>query len=333
MRRAGIRSTSVLFLVISLAVGLSAQAATRAETASPCSPGLADAVPARPSSALTGSAFARAVDGLDESAREKVIGAELLVGNIPGFLRTLKPVRLQGAMPSGRIVTITLCVMPDYLAIGSDADFLRIPMRLATALLVAQRFGFVLPTARIVDAIYDQADARLAPQPLPPTDAMRSTAYYRTHNGMVGSQLRGRAIPIGALIAGDKKDLVLTNELRTTPGHVAIYGWHVSSGHPIQPLSLWHGAHYADYSHGVRLVSQIVLVNGMIRSLYDVLADPRLAPIVSDEGPIPLTRQLVAQLAVQAKVAIALVEAPGAKREPGQEALLPSGRAVGVDQR
>ena len=34
----------------------------------------------------------------------------------------------------------------------------------------------------------------------------------------------------------------------------------------------------------------------MQRSLYDVMGDPKLAPIVSGEGPIPLTRELVAQL-------------------------------------
>jgi hypothetical protein len=296
--------------MLSLVAGLPAQAASRPEPRSTCPSDLVAAVPQRTPAALTGSAFAARVEGLDESAREKVIAAELLAGNIPDFLRTLKPVRLQGALPSGRIITITLCVMPDYLAIGSDADFLRIPMRLATALVVAQRFGFVLPTPPIVDAIYDEADARLAPQPLPPTEAMRSTPYYTNHNLMVASQMQALDVRVGALIAGDKKDLVLTNQLRTMPDRVAIYGWHTASGHPIQSLSLWHGAHYADYSHGARLVSQIVLVNDMVRSLYDVMSDPKLAPIVSREGPIALPRQLVAALAAPSQPGVALAAAP-----------------------
>jgi len=287
------RAVGLLSLIL-LAAALPARAASLPPS-NPCPQSLVKAVPARPPAAESGTDFIRRVAELDESARERVIAADLLSGDVPAFLRALKPVRLQGELPSGRIVTITLCVMPDYLAIGSDRDFLRIPMRLSTALLVAARFGFVLPTARIVDAIYDQAEVRLPPQPLPPTDAMRSTAYYLTHDALVSAQLVIQAAAPGALVAGDKKDLVLTNELRAMPDRIAIYGWHVASGHPIQPLSLWHGKHYADYSHGVRLVSQIVLVNDMQRSLYDVMGDPKLAPIVSGEGPIPLTRELVAQ--------------------------------------
>jgi hypothetical protein len=290
MRRAG-----ALLSLMLLAAVLPARAASL--PSNPCPQSQLETLPVRPPAAETGTDFIRRVADLDESARERVIAADLLSGDVPDFLRRLKPVRLRGELPGGRIVTITVCVMPDYLAIGSDRDFLRVPMRLSTALLVAARFGFVLPTARIVDAIYDQAEVRLPPQPLPPTDAMRSTAYYLTHDALVGAQLAVEGAAPGALVAGDKKDLVLTNELRATPEKIAIYGWHVSSGHPIQPLSLWHGKRYADYSHGVRLVSQIVLVNGMQRSLYDVMGDPKLAPIVSGEGPIPLTRELVAQFA------------------------------------
>ena len=48
-----------------------------------------------------------------------------------------------------------------------------------------------------------------------------------------------------------------------------------------------HGARYADYSHGIRLVSDIVYVNGVRRSMAEVLADPQLAGLLSDEGPLP----------------------------------------------
>src|SRR5262249_44777139 len=119
---------------------------------------------------------------------------------------------------------------------------------------------------------------------------------------------------------GDKKDLVLTNQLRAKPEQIAIYGWHVSSGHPIQPLSLWHGKHYADYSHGVRLVSQVVLVNGMQASLYDVMSDPKLAQIVSGEGPIPFSRDLVAQLSGAGPTSTAAASPP--------EEVLPAQRAL-----
>ena len=56
---------------------------------------------------------------------------------------------------------ITICVAPDYLAIGSDSDFIRIPMGLETALSVTEHYGFTLPTRKMVDAIYDQAEVKL----------------------------------------------------------------------------------------------------------------------------------------------------------------------------
>jgi hypothetical protein len=56
-----------------------------------------------------------------------------MAGNLPGFLRHLKPVMLHGQLPGGEAVEITICVTPDYLALGSDTDFLRIPMGLRTA--------------------------------------------------------------------------------------------------------------------------------------------------------------------------------------------------------
>jgi hypothetical protein len=88
------------------------------------------------------------------------------------------------------------------------------------------------------------------------------------------------------LIAGDKKDIVLTNRLRSHPDRVAIYGWHASNGRPIQPLSTVHGWRYADYSHGVRLVSTDIFVNGQPRSIFSALQDGRLARALSDEGVI-----------------------------------------------
>ena len=54
-----------------------------------------------------------------------------------------------------------------------------------------------------------------------------------------------------------------------------------------------HGARYADYSHGVRLVSVVAYVDGRPRSLIDALQDPRLAPALSDEGPIARAAELM----------------------------------------
>jgi hypothetical protein len=134
----------------------------------------------------------------------------------------------------------------------------------------------------MVDAIYEQSAHHLTPAPLPAGPLMRSNQYLARHQQRIDEQRSG--LPLGELISGHKKDLVLSNRLRQLPGRVAIYGWHRGPGDPIQPLSTVHGARYVDYSHGVRLVSTTVLVEHRPRSIYDALQEPQIAPVLSAEG-------------------------------------------------
>jgi hypothetical protein len=243
-------------------------------------------IPTRPLQALTGSQFGGSIAKLDSSHREQAVLDEIVAGDLPEFLRKLVPVELKSVLPGGKTLTATIFVMPDYLAIGSDGDFLRIPMNLHTATAIAARFGFVLPTRKMVDAIYNQSAYHFAPEPLAPGPQMSSTQYYRTHNDLIEKQSKARGIPVGELVSGHKKDVVLTNRLAKMEGRIAIYGWHRGTGAPIQPLSTVHGACYEDYSHGIRLVSQMALVDGVLRPIGDILRDPVQARVLSDEGSI-----------------------------------------------
>ena len=243
-------------------------------------------IPPRGQLALSGSEFTELIVGLEGRDRERAILHQLLAGNFPNFLRTFVPIVLSSPVPGKPNAEATIFVMPEYLAIGSDLDFLRIPMNLYTARAVADRFHCVFPTRRIVDAIYDQSAYHYTPQPLPAGPQMRSTGYYRRHNGMIDQQAEMRGIPLGPLVSGHKKDVVLTNRLARNPGQVAIYGWHRGKADPIQPLSTVHGAGYADYSHGIRLVSQTAMMEGKPRSIDDILRDPLFARTLSDEGPL-----------------------------------------------
>jgi hypothetical protein len=89
---------------------------------------------------------------------------------------------------------------------------------------------------------------------------------------MVQGQLQQSRWKPGMLVAGHKKDVVQSLRLVKKPKAVAIYGWHKSSNDPIQPLSTVHGAEYADYSHGVRYVSNVVEVNQKTVDLRSVLS-------------------------------------------------------------
>jgi hypothetical protein len=277
-----IRFLRVAALLIALAAGIPASGAAE----NPCDESLTTSIPARAADAPGGHEFARSLRGLNDDQREAAIQRELRAGNIPAFLRRLVPVRLEALDGGVASPVVIICTAPDYLAIGSDADFLLMPMRLATALSVASGFGFTLPTPRMVDAIYSQAAVHLSPQPLPAGSAMRSTDYSVHHNDLIDQQRESLGAHLGALIAGDKKDLVLSNRLRTHPDRVAIYGWHSENGRPIQPLSTVHGWRYADYSHGVRWVSTQLFVDGRRQSIFSSLKDEGLARILSNEGEL-----------------------------------------------
>ncbi len=255
--------------------------------------GLVKKIPPRQARAMTGSQFATYVSAMDRSDREEAIETELTEGNFPEFLKGLKPVRLTHTFKDGKTRTATVFAMPDYLSVGSDRDYLLAPMALYTAVETAIRLGFTLPTKKIVDAIYDQSEVRCAPQPMPAGPQMRSTAYYVKHNQTIKAQLTALACTPGALVSGHKKDVVLSNRLIRNHGKIAIYGWHRPSGVPIQPLSTVHGANYADYSHGIRLVSDTILIDDEPRSMNEILEDAKLAPVVSDEGPMPGVRQFM----------------------------------------
>ena len=221
--------------------------------------------------------------------RELTIYNEISRGNIPDFLRSMKHVKVEWVSPSGINHTFIFKVLPDYMAIGPDSDFVRIPMTSDTAQRIADFTDTILPSVKMVDAIYMNARVKLEPQPLPESYQMGSNEFYLDHNRMIERQRLGGGAKLGSLIAGDKKDLVITNRLNNNPGHLAIYGWHrMEDGKPvpIQPLSVAHLKDYVDYSHGVRLVSKKVLVDGKVRPIANILGDPELSGALSDEGPI-----------------------------------------------
>lgn len=244
------------------------------------------AIPSRPVNAPGGTAFMKSIADLPAAEREAAILKEIGGGNVPEFLRRFKPVQVTATDSEGREHTAVYEVMPDYLAAGSDADWVRVPMTPMTAQQIADRFGCALPTRKMVDDIYRQAEVRLEPRPL--TEEREAVATFVRHHEIIEQQRAGKEL--GLLVAGIKKDVVVTNRLQEKPHRVAIYGWHQLDGRPIQPLTIVHRDTYVDYSHGIRLVRQRLTVDGRLMSLTDLLKDPRLSVLVSDEGRIEKAR-------------------------------------------
>ncbi len=252
-------------------------AAASAQSAAPFA-----ALPPRPANAPGGREFAQQVANLPLAEREAAVEREILSGNIPDFLRTFADVTATSTGIEGIPHSMTLHVAPDYLAVGSDSDFIRMPMTPQTAQRIAGRLGCSLPTCKIVDLIHAQAALRLEPQPL--GEPRQAVETFLKHQELIEQQRAGRAT--GLLIDGIKKDIVITNHLKEKPDRVAIYGWYYPEGKAIQPLSLVHKNTYMDYSHGVRLVRCDLIADGKRLNIKDVLEDPHLSELISDEGTI-----------------------------------------------
>jgi hypothetical protein len=276
-------------------------------------------LPERPTDAIGGAEFARKIEALPPEAREDQISKQIMAGNVPSFIRRLVPVPVtedqaalapSAAGASGGTTTTASAVLrpptggsrppvapasklngvifvtPTYLAVGTDDDYLLVPMTPYTAQRIADKLHCILPTPKMVDAIYSAAEVKLPPSPIPPSPAMTTVPVFLAHSQTVILQRRAEPKPLSSLTAGIKKDIVICRELADNPGHVAIYGWQTPDKKPIQPLYLGHNAAWTDYSHGVRLVSDTMMVNGEYHSVTDVLREPTLCGLLSNEGPI-----------------------------------------------
>ena len=145
----------------------------------------------------------------------------------------------------------------------------------------------------MVDEIYTNAKIKLEPQPIAPSKEMITVPVFIAHNQMVLNQLEAfkEKHLQSELTAGNKKDIIISNKIYGQPTQrVVIYGWHKLDGKAIQPVYNKHTNTWADYSHGVRLISNIGYLNGKRIKLTDLLKDPVLHELLSDEGLIPTAK-------------------------------------------
>lgn len=180
--------------------------------------------------------------------------------------------------------------MPDYLAIGSDDDWIRVPMTVRSAKSIARKVGAVLPTKKLVDEIHAVAKLRISSPYMAPGRDMTSVEYFVAHHAAIEERRRAAHAHLGELVSGPKKDLVISKRALSEPRRTAIYGWFTDDGGPIQALSLVHDDRYVDYAHGIRLVRGDMEIDGRSVPVLDVLADRDLAPLISDEGSFDLRR-------------------------------------------
>ncbi len=287
------RTLSILFLLIPF--GLSAQILN---------------LPARPAGALTGDQFASLVTSMSLTDRENEIYAQVMSGNVPAFQRNLIAVTNSQTI-SSTLYTYTYYVLPDYLAIGCDSNYFLCPMTPLLAQRIADATGCTLPTRKMVNQIWTAATLHLAPRTIPPSAQMTTIPVMLRHSDTVWQQRYPvlSTHPLGELVGGDKKDVVISNIIYgyPAPGRVVIYGWHYTSGTAIQPLYNGHEDTYADYSHGIRLVQMNMLVNGVSTTVSSVLQSASLNSLLSDEGTIAVPRYPVSLPSLTVPTSFAIV--------------------------
>ena len=238
------------------------------------------AVPEAPATRMGGNQFFKTAVAWKWKERDSLTVKEILSGNIPSFLQ--KFVRINISMvdsSTGKTIKAYYFVAPDYLSIGTNDDWARVPMTPMAAQKIADAFGCFLPTRKMVDDIYLQAVVKLEPVPM---YAFRDSSITMwQHHLIVEGQRKLRK----GLIAGIKKDVVLSGGVSRypKPGHEAIYGWHKLDGKAIQPLYIGHINWWVDYSLVIRLVYKKVWVDGKEMDYTEVLANPVYKRLLCDE--------------------------------------------------
>ena len=236
-------------------------------------------IPERETAAIGGNAFYKMVAAMKWEDREKLMVKEILSGNMPEFIKKLVPIHVRAKDSSGEIIHATYFVTPDYLSIGSNGDFARVPMTPMAAQRIADSLHCFLPTRKMVNDIYKQS--RIRPEPMPMFAFRDSAVTFYQHHLMIEGQRKNRH----GLIAGIKKDVVISSKINSDPkpNRVAIYGWHRPDGNAIQPLYTGHVNWYVDYSHGIRLIYQVIIINGKKIDYREVLQNERLKNLLCDE--------------------------------------------------
>jgi hypothetical protein len=243
-----------------------------------------------------GSVFYEQMRTLSFEQREMAILNEANSGNIPHFIIDYIPLRSVQKDANGKKRSVTIFVSPDYLSIGNARDYFIIPVGPLTAQKIADKLNASLPTPKVVDLIYTRSKLKLEPFNFIPRGNRNETPdILYDHSKIIQAQIKASGKDPGIFVAGTKKDIVISSKLADPKRthHVTIYGWHRLDGKPIQPVTNVHIDIYVDYSHGVRLISNRVLIDGKEYNYRDVLKDKVLHKLLSyEEEPLQMTSYL-----------------------------------------
>lgn len=225
-------------------------------------------------------------------------------GHIPMFYQHWCSVPVKGKKLSGLIY-----VLPDFLCLGTDEDFVRARVNPPVAEKIGALIEAQLPTSKMVDDIY-AASQKLYAQPWgPPYDkSMLLTARWEPQDAKIKETFLKKEYKLSKVVAGHLKNVVVGIGIdhkfdkkawkwklmkpEDQAKVVGIYGWFEADGKVIQgPNPNWksHPIPYADYSHGTRFVHREMMIGNEVVAVDDVLKDPERCDLLSREGPLTRT--------------------------------------------
>jgi hypothetical protein len=194
-----------------------------------------------------------------------------------------------------------LLVGADAVKVGDESDAVRVNLSQLAAQELADRHDCALLTPKLNDLVWEQSAVKPPPMTIDPYPDSQTWAMVEH------SRRLDEALPLGMppsmLVANVGKGAVNSTLLwrpEPRPAKMAIYGWHVPSGHEpaatpdggrvIQAESIRHVAYFVDYSATVRFVRREVEFTddsgSRVLDLAAVAADPELCQYVSHAGPV-----------------------------------------------
>lgn len=143
-------------------------------------------------------------------------------GDLPNFLRTFVPVWVKEFVTIGGTPVryqVIYYVMPDFLSVGNETNFIRIPLCASGGQKVAEHYGCLQPTGKMAFQILKQTSNRMIRHDTQlikyhhfdpnAREGAPSTPYFVRQNALIERDRLQSGFVLGRLTAGHKKEIVI----------------------------------------------------------------------------------------------------------------------------
>lgn len=225
------------------------------------------------------------LDPSDDAARHHLVLAQVAEQNMPDSWDDWVTVTVNGR--KGTVLEFD--VSPHGLRIGTNDDWVEVPLDGPHSAAAADMLGARLATAWMVGQIYEAARSKgrvaryfAATQiarslgyddwdPNAPDGAkMMSAEFFERRNALLREWLQKNEVDDSVLVAGYFKCVVPPVDGVTRPGGLEMLGGYDDAGSRIQPLSGgFHEQSFYDYSQNLRLAKEPLRVDGRSMTLEE----------------------------------------------------------------